>query len=26
VRDGISQWLDDHGCRSVQEIIGSLND
>ena len=26
VRDGISQWLDDHGCRSVQEIIGALND
>ena len=24
VRDGINQWLDDHGCRSVQEIVGSL--
>ena len=22
VRDGINQWLDQHGCRSVQEIIG----
>ena len=22
VRDGISNWLDSHGCRSVQEIIG----
>ena len=24
VRDGINQWLDDHGCCSVQEIVGSL--
>ena len=24
VRDGISQWLDRHGCRSVQEIIGAI--
>ena len=24
VRDGISDWLDRHGCRSVQEIIGAL--
>ena len=24
VRDGINQWLDDHGCRSVHEIVGSL--
>lgn len=24
VRDGISAWLDRHGCRSVQEIIGAL--
>ena len=24
VRDGISQWLDSHGCQSVQEIIGCL--
>ncbi len=24
VRDGISQWLDRHGCRSVQEIIGAV--
>ena len=24
VRDGINQWLDSHGCRSVQEIIGAL--
>lgn len=22
VRDGISDWLDSHGCKSVQEIIG----
>lgn len=22
VRDGLSQWLDRHGCHSVQEIIG----
>ena len=24
VRDGISAWLDRHGCQSVKEIIGSL--
>ena len=24
VRDGINQWLDDHGCHSVQEFVGSL--
>lgn len=24
VRDGISQWLDSHGCHSVTEIIGAL--
>ena len=24
VRDGISEWLDRHGCRSVQEIIGTV--
>lgn len=24
VRDGINDWLDSHGCKSVQEIIGSL--
>ena len=24
VHDGINQWLDDHGCHSVQEIVGSL--
>lgn len=24
VRDGISDWLDRHGCRSVTEIIGAL--
>ena len=24
VRDGINQWLDDHGCHSVQEIVDSL--
>lgn len=26
VRDGISEWLDKHGCASVNEIIGALND
>jgi dihydroorotate dehydrogenase (NAD+) catalytic subunit len=25
VRDGISDWLDRHGCSSVQEIIGTLD-
>ena len=24
VRDGISDWLDAHGCQSVQEIIGVI--
>jgi dihydroorotate dehydrogenase (NAD+) catalytic subunit len=24
VRDGIDQWLDSHGIKSVQEIIGVL--
>ncbi len=24
VRDGINAWLDAHGCRSVQEIIGAV--
>ena len=24
VRDGIDAWLDSHGCRSVQEIIGTI--
>lgn len=24
VRDGISDWLDRHGCSSVQEIIGAM--
>ena len=24
VRDGMNDWLDRHGCRSVQEIIGVL--
>lgn len=24
VRDGIDDWLDSHGCKSVQEIIGTL--
>jgi len=22
VKDGINSWLDAHGCRSIQEIIG----
>lgn len=25
VRDGINDWLDRHGCQSVQEIIGAIN-
>ncbi|MBP3756087.1 MAG: dihydroorotate dehydrogenase [Prevotella sp.] len=25
VRDGINEWLDRHGCHSVQEIIGTLD-
>ena len=25
VRDGIDDWLDRHGCRSVQEIIGVID-
>ena len=25
VRDGINEWLDAHGCHSVQEIIGVLS-
>ena len=25
VRDGINRWLDDHGCQSVQEIIGVIS-
>ena len=25
VRDGLSDWLDRHGCRSVQEIIGAIS-
>ena len=25
VKDGISDWLDAHGCASVQEIIGAIN-
>lgn len=24
VRDGISAWLDRHGCKSVQEIVGCI--
>ena len=24
VREGINLWLDRHGCKSVQEIIGTL--
>ena len=24
IRDGISSWLDAHGCKSVKEIIGAL--
>jgi dihydroorotate dehydrogenase (NAD+) catalytic subunit len=25
VRDGINDWLDRHGCKSVQEIIGVID-
>ena len=24
VRDGINEWLDSHGCKSVKEIIGAV--
>jgi len=24
VRDGINEWLDRHGCSSVQDIIGTI--
>ncbi len=24
VRDGINKWLDEHGCRSITEVIGCL--
>lgn len=26
VKTGINEWLDAHGCKSVSEIIGALND
>lgn len=26
VCDGINEWLDSHGCKSVKEIIGTLED
>ena len=25
VRDGIDSWLEKHGCKSVQEIIGVID-
>ena len=25
VRDGINDWLDAHGCRSLSEIVGALH-
>ena len=25
VRDGINDWLDQHGCQSVEEIIGCMD-
>jgi dihydroorotate dehydrogenase (NAD+) catalytic subunit len=25
VRDGINDWLDRHGCQSVQDIIGAIS-
>lgn len=24
VRNGVNQWLDDHGCKNIQEIIGVI--
>ncbi|MFW5569822.1 MAG: dihydroorotate dehydrogenase, partial [Prevotella sp.] len=24
IRDGINDWLDHHGCASVDEIIGAI--
>ena len=24
VRDGVNQWLDDHGCKNIQEIVGVI--
>ena len=24
VRDGVNQWLDNHGCKNIQEIIGVI--
>ena len=24
VRDGINEWLDSHGCRSIQDIVGCI--
>lgn len=26
VKNGLNEWLDAHGCKSVTEIIGALND
>ena len=26
IRDGINDWLDRHGCQSIQEIIGNIED
>ena len=26
IRDGIDDWLDRHGCQSIQEIIGNIED
>ena len=25
VRDGINEWLDSHGCKSIYEIINCLS-
>ena len=25
VRNGINEWLDNHGCKSVAEIVGALD-
>ena len=26
VKNGINEWLDSHGCKSINEIIGAIND
>ena len=24
IRNGINEWLDNHGCKSVKDIIGAI--